>query len=71
VDYDPAAIEQIHANARPRVLAATSSRDLDYIAADATEAYAKESGLRRFIRQMGLSKTGYPAGRGRYSDRRL
>jgi hypothetical protein len=45
------AIEQIQAKAHPRITATLSSPPFDYIVGDATQAYAPESGLRKFVRQ--------------------
>jgi len=46
-----AAIEQIKGKVHPRITAATSSAELDYIVGDATQAYAPENGLRKYVRQ--------------------
>ena len=44
--------EQIKAKLHPRILKAQSTPAFDYIQSDATEAYPKSSGLKRFLRQM-------------------
>jgi len=38
--------------ARPRILMASSTPELDHLAGDATEAYPRDSGLRRFVRHL-------------------
>jgi hypothetical protein len=47
-----AAINEIRAKANPHITAAISRPEFDYMAGDATEAYPKELGLRRFVRQI-------------------
>ncbi len=44
--------EPLRLKARPRVIRTASTSDLDHIAGDATEAYPRESGLRRFVRHL-------------------
>ena len=46
------AIEQIRTKSHPRVTAAASTPQMDYIVGDAAEAYPQESGLRRFERRV-------------------
>lgn len=48
--------EALVAKARPRVLRATSAPTLDEITGDATDAYPKELGLKRFVRHLLLLK---------------
>jgi hypothetical protein len=43
---------ELKARANPRILAASSGKEFDYMAGDATEVYPKELGLRRFVRQI-------------------
>lgn len=43
---------QLRAKANPKILAATSSPAMDYMAGDAASAYPAQSGLRRFVRQL-------------------
>jgi hypothetical protein len=45
-------IKQLRLKARPRIIRAVSSPELDYIAGDATEAYPRDIGLRRYIRHL-------------------
>jgi hypothetical protein len=44
--------EQLRLKARPRIIRAVSSPELDHIAGDATEAYPRDIGLRRYIRHL-------------------
>jgi len=44
--------ECLLAKSRPRIIRATSSRDLDHIAGDATAAYPQRLGLERFVRHL-------------------
>ncbi|MDH7568650.1 MAG: heparinase II/III family protein, partial [Armatimonadota bacterium] len=44
--------EPLAAKARPRILRAVSTPSLDHMVGDATEAYPKASGLRRFVRHL-------------------
>jgi hypothetical protein len=46
------ATEYLGARARPRILAAVSTPQLDHIAGDATEAYPRHLGLKRFVRHL-------------------
>ena len=45
-------IEQLRLKARPRIIRAVSSPELDHISGDATEAYPRDIGLRRYIRHL-------------------
>ncbi len=45
-------MELLRAKARPLVIRAVSTPTLDHIAGDATEAYPRSSGLRRFLRHL-------------------
>src|SRR5262245_21970684 len=45
-------MEQIRAKSHPRITEATSNPGFDYIVGDATEAYPRNSGLRRFERRV-------------------
>ncbi|MFC1712378.1 DUF4962 domain-containing protein [Candidatus Poribacteria bacterium] len=45
-------IEQLRLKARPRVIRAVSSAELDHIAGDATEAYPRDIGLRSYTRHL-------------------
>ncbi len=44
--------ESLAVKARPRILKAVSSPALDHLAGDATEAYPRDSGLRRYVRHL-------------------
>jgi len=46
-----AAIDQIKAKAHPRITGAKSTAAFDYIVGDASQAYAPETGLRKFVRR--------------------
>src|SRR5262249_4090097 len=46
------AMHEIRAHANPRILMAASTPAFDYMAGDATDAYPKELGLQRFVRQL-------------------
>ena len=46
-----AAIEQIKGKVHPRITTATSTPGMDYVVGDATQAYAPETGLRKYVRQ--------------------
>ena len=44
--------EPLRAKARPRVIRAVSTEKMDHIVGDATEAYPKELGVRRYVRHL-------------------
>jgi len=44
--------EQLRLKARPRVIRAVSSQEMDHIVGDATEAYPRDIGLRHYIRHL-------------------
>lgn len=49
-------LDQLKAKSQPRIISVNSTKAADSIAGDATEAYPKGSGLKRFVRQVAFLK---------------
>ena len=49
-------LDQIKAKSQPRITSVNSTEDVDSIVGDATEAYPKGSGLKRFVRRVAFLK---------------